>query len=118
MCCTPGHAQRNLGTQLWTIGYAGCFGVWVWKGDLSGRGSDLGGLLAPFLYLACIEWCSHTSTSGGACTDVGEALNGLAFAGSFPVAYGCSVHSHACHIGMCETSWGQCTLTDTLSMFA
>ena len=33
--------------------------LWVCGGILFGRGSNLGGWLTPFLYLACIAWCSH-----------------------------------------------------------
>ena len=72
MCCTPGHVQYNLGWHpawLWTIAHAGCFGVWEWGGTLCGMGSNLGDQLTPFLYWACIEWCSHTSACRGACAE-------------------------------------------------
>ena len=45
VCCTLGHVQWNIKwhqAQLWTIGHAGCFGLWVWGGILCERGSDLG----------------------------------------------------------------------------
>ena len=82
---------------------------------LCGRGSNLGGWLSPFLYRACIEWCSCTCRR--AYIEVRGELHGWAFAGSFQVAYGHSVQSHTCHIVMCEISQGQSTLTDTLSQY-
>ena len=90
--------------------------LWVWGGFLYRRGRDLGGYLIPFLYQACIEWYSHIFACGGACIEDGGEPHGWAFAGSFPVACGHSVQLYACHIGMCETSQGQSTLTDTLSV--
>ena len=71
---------------------------------LCGRGSNLGGQLTPFIYQACIEWCSHTSACGEACVEVRVGLHGWAIIGSFPTAYGCFVQLHTCHIGRCETS--------------
>ena len=81
VCCTPGCIQWNLEwhpAQLWTIGHAGCFGLWVWGGILCGRGSNLGSQLTPFLYQVCIEWCSHTSVCRGACIEVRKSsVDGL-----------------------------------------
>ena len=81
-----------------TVGCAECFGGWGWLGTLFGRGSDLGSQLTPFLYQACIEWCSNTSACGEACAEVRVRLHGWAFAGSFPAAYGHIVQLQACHI--------------------
>ena len=105
------------GTQL-SCGQLDMLDVLVYGyggGNLCGRESNLGSQIAPFLYQVCIEWCSHTSACRGACTEVWEGLHGLAFTGSFPVAYGHFVQLHVCCIGMCKTSRGQSTLTDTLS---
>ena len=117
LCCIQGHIQWNLkwhpAWQLITV-HAGCFVLMVWGGILCGREIHLGSWLIPFLYLACIEQYSHILAHRGACVEDREAT-WMAFAQSFPVAYGHFVWSHACHIGMCGTSWGWSTLTDTLS---
>ena len=67
-----------------------CWMFWwmeIGRGSLC-QGSNLDAWLTPFLYQACIEWCSHTSACGEVCTEVRVGLHGWAFAGSCPVAYG------------------------------
>ena len=44
--------------------------VYGYGEGLCWRASDSGGQLTPFLYWACLEWCSHTFACGGACAEV------------------------------------------------